>query len=259
MWPAWFPHLIGAIDVVILAATFVIVDKYHARPLQASRAIIEGVAGGLLVTLFLLAYFIPTSPAREMSWSTWDVAFWNMPPLPWQPILLTALCAAILCGSNPDARRFKWSALLVLLICGWFLGQAYRAEIRQQIRNVYDRVHPPVTYTLTPHTAVRVTHGRLNTLRRRLKDQDPFRKDTQTYSAGRLLETPCWTALPDEYQQAFMANVPYFQKGIVTTRMEWHTPLTGFFRVVEVPSGVWYPGGCVKDAISKLEYRPLPE
>ncbi|HOF89590.1 MAG TPA: hypothetical protein PLZ36_16030 [Armatimonadota bacterium] len=259
MWTAWFPHLIGAIDMSIIAATLAITGRYRARPPRPSRAIIEGAAGGLLVAFILFAYFLPTMPAREMSWSTWEVAFWNEHPLPWQPILLVSLCSAVLCGSNPDAQRVKWGVVSVFLVLGWFLGYAYRVEIRQQIRNVYAGIHPPVTYTLTPHTAVMVTRGRVHTLRHRLHDQDPFRANTRVYPAGWLRETPCWTALPAEYQRAFINIAPYFHKGIVTTRAEWHTPLTGFYRVVEVPTAIWYPGGAVKDAIGKLEFRPRPE
>lgn len=36
----------------------------------------------------------------------------------------------------------------------------------------------------------------------------------------------------------------------------WHTGFTGLYGTQVIPNAVWYPGGRVKDAIGKLEYRP---
>jgi hypothetical protein len=37
---------------------------------------------------------------------------------------------------------------------------------------------------------------------------------------------------------------------------QWHTWLTGLYRVESHPAGVWYPGGKPAEAASRLEWRP---
>jgi len=256
MWTSWLPHLLGIVILALIAGTVVGVVRWHSRPLSPSRAIAEGLAGGLFVGLFLYFYAITTTRAAERSWMAYEVAFWENPSFPWRAIALAAVCTAAFCGCRPGVLRFQLSVILVGLLCGGLLITAYRAEIYWQHTPLRDAREFPV-YTLKPELAVMVTRGRLRRVCNTLASLPTEYLDTRAkYPAGWLMKTAFWKALPEDYQEAYGSMTPYFsRKGLITTQMEWHTILTGFYRVREVPSAIWYPGGTYTDAIRKIEYR----
>lgn len=244
----------------IIAGTTIGVVRRRLRPLQPFRAVIEGLAGGLCVGLLLCFYALLTTRAFERTWMTYEVAFLENPSFPWRPAVLVAACTVALCGCRPGTVRFQWFVILLGLLCGGLLITAYRAEIYQQRANLrHPRAQQLPVYTVKPELADLVTYGRLKRVQRILATLPLANREARlSYPAGWFTETAFWEKLPKDQQEAYRNAIPYFhQKGIIATRMEWHTVLTGFYRVQEVPSALWYPGGVYDDAIQKTEYRRI--
>lgn len=243
--------------LAMIAVTILGVVRFRERRLEPRRAIKAGLTGGLTVFFVLFLIFFPnTMHAYERSWMTREVTFMeHIPSIPWRPIILVSVCSALLCGCNPAAVRIKWTVLLLCLFSGWLLGTAYRSEIIQQQNNLYNaQARGLRAYTLCPELAEDVTSGRLQQVRQRLPEELHADDDQVVYPAGWLAATAFWKKMLQDDQQMYLESDPYFShKGIVTTRAEWHTFLTGFYRVQEVPFAVWYPGGKIKDALGKVE------
>jgi hypothetical protein len=273
MWTIWLPHVIGIFELALIAGTVVAVRRWHDRPLKPGEAVAYGLLALLLLLLFLALVFPVVAQADERSWMTWEVTFFERSrPLCWRPVLLIGLCTAVLWGSLPRRPRVRWGALLLAVLCLWGTYALSRTVILAQKKALHlPHGHLPVSYTLNPALADMVTRGRLFRVRRVLTGEIAYATthpqfypqvminsaaDRTRYPAGWLLDTAFWHGLPKNYQEMYISTVPYFQhEGIVRTHPQWHTVLTGFYTIEEVPTGVWYPGGRLQDGLSRLEYR----
>jgi len=74
------------------------------------------------------------------------------------------------------------------------------------------------------------------------------------YPPGLLASSGAWQVLGGEVTDEKLRQHYLASKGIHTYRL-WHTWLTGIYGARRYTAHAWYPGGKLKDAVPRLEYR----
>jgi hypothetical protein len=105
------------------------------------------------------------------------------------------------------------------------------------------------SYTGSPEWATRGSRAEALSKLRLIRERLPlYETDAKSYPAGWLAETSLWGEFPNE-------NAALLRGKSVAIQPFWHSWLTGLYRKSYKPTAVWYPGGPLKDALPKLEFR----
>jgi hypothetical protein len=212
-------NALGLILIITITAFFT--ARFGHRPASVVR-VLKGFASAFLISflaLSLSAHFCHAGdPVHQ-----WTIA---------------ALCLGVL-ATFVNWRRISLAAgatviVLTTVLAIQFLGLVHSEE-----------------YTGNPEWAIRGSRLEAQSKLKRLREALLDDWADEPFSASWLSET----AMAEALRKVHAADLMTGQAVVVHSF--WHTLLTGLYRKSYRSTAVWYPGGLVKDALPKLEFREI--
>jgi hypothetical protein len=146
----------------------------------------------------------------------------------WAVPALSILALGLFCRSERSFRYGTHAFLIAAIVLCW---------------NFTRIMAPPFPYTADTVHAGGLTRAR---------------EQAEIAGAQKALRTISVVApsFPEGPVSAILNEPKYDAVRHVTIQPEWHTPLTGLYRVRRAQGSLWYPGGDVLTASRRIEWRP---